>query len=126
MNTFAKLKITCCNQTVLKKMDILGDKYDELLQEAKQQKGHTHPGFVIPFDNVDIRLECRNMTSTSQNKDNHWVNHCYVENRVSGNLLCCDTIGNKEILELEICSFYQIWQINRGRGLIMWFLCHVF
>ncbi|CAB4011105.1 Hypothetical predicted protein, partial [Paramuricea clavata] len=108
INTCAKLRITCCNQTVLRKMDILGENHDELLKTAKQNLEDTfqeengssvHPGYTIPFDNVDVRIERRQMTKTSQNMDCHWVNHLYVENRISGSHL--PTHCNKSIDSLE-------------------------
>ena len=89
-------------------MDILGENHDELLKNGKRkseenfqgEKGSSvHPGYAIPFDNVDIRIERRQMTKTSQNMDCHWVNHLYVENRISGNHL--STSCNKSIDSLE-------------------------
>ena len=58
-----------------------------------------HLGYTIPFDNVDVRIERRQMTKTSQNMDCHWVNHLYVENRISGSHL--PTHCNKSIDSLE-------------------------
>lgn len=42
-------------------------------------------GFAVAFDNIDIRQERKNMTKTCQNRDEHWVNHEAVFNRISGN-----------------------------------------
>lgn len=44
----------------------------------------THPGFVIPFDNLDFQLQRKSMSMQSQNRDYHWINHWMIENRVSG------------------------------------------
>ena len=46
-----------------------------------------HPGFFISFDNIDLVMKRRNMTSTEQNQDFHWVNHKMVKNRVGANQL---------------------------------------
>lgn len=56
------------------------EKWETKSEENFQgEKGSSvHPGYAIPFDNVDIRIERRQMTKTSQNMDCHWVNHLYV------------------------------------------------
>lgn len=54
------------------------------LQEKSDLEKSVHPGFVISFDNIDIHVSRKNMTLQSQNRDFHWVNHQYIENRVSG------------------------------------------
>ena len=56
-----------------KQLSLTPGKRNELsmaLQEKRDLKKSVHPGFV--------------MTLKSQNKDFHWVNHQYIENRVSG------------------------------------------
>ena len=85
-------------------MDALGENYDEMLKNAKKEieesykdekfDSLSHPGFIIPFDNVDIRLGRRHMTMVHQNQDSHWVNHIYVENRVSGSHLSAVKSGS--------------------------------
>jgi hypothetical protein len=96
-------------------MDILGENHDELLKTAKRNLEDTfqeengssvHPGYTIPFDNVDVRIERRQMTKTSQNMDCHWVNHLYVENRISGSHLpthCNKSIDSLENIDLLEC-----------------------
>lgn len=53
-------------------------------REVYELKKASHPGFVISFDNLDIRLQRKNMTMHAQNQDFHWINHQMVENRISG------------------------------------------
>ena len=55
--------------------------------DLKELQKSCHPGFVIPFDNIDLLLLRKNMTMNAPNHDFHWVNHSMVENRVSGNHL---------------------------------------
>ena len=62
-----------------------GDKLQEITHEMVSLKKSIHPGFVIPFDNIDIQLKRRNMTKSNQNQDHHWVNHQMVENRIGAN-----------------------------------------
>ena len=59
----------------------------ETCQLIKSQKLKSHSGFIVAFDNIDIHLEQREMTMSSQNRDIHKVNHEMVQNRVSGNHL---------------------------------------
>jgi hypothetical protein len=84
-------------------LKVLIDEKERLFQEAQKNsnlndlrkksddisklKKSCHPGFVVSFDNIDIHQQRRNMTSSEQNSDFHWVNHKMVENRVSGNHL---------------------------------------
>ena len=78
--------------------------YDEIqsaMKEKHELKKAAYPGFVISFDNLDIHLERRNMTTESQNKDFHWVNHQMVKNRVSGAML--DSSAPKANL-LDVCN----------------------
>jgi len=64
-----------------------------------------HPGFIIPFDNIDIELKRKNMTMSNQNQVLHWVNHKMVENRVSGNNL--PSQGQKaDILDVPNIEFF--------------------
>ena len=84
-----KWRVTCSNETALVKMDVLGSEFDELLLTAKENiekemkeseveaqkngerkllantENELHPGFSIPFDNMDLRIKCREMTMTS-------------------------------------------------------------
>ena len=114
-----KLRITESNETVLRKLDNLGEKHNLELIDAKDRisKEHAslrnvqgspmelrkkaHPGFVVSFDNIDIHLERKTMTMESQNRDFHWVNHQMVENRVSGNRLSL-TIPKRDVN--DVCN----------------------
>lgn len=76
----------------------------ELNKEMKEQQSSSHPGYVISFDNIDLQLKRRNMTSSQQNQDLHWINHKMVENRVSANHL--DSLKPKaDILDVENIKF---------------------
>ena len=55
-------------------------------QEKRDIQRSAHPGFDI-FDNIDIHVDRKNMTLIYQNRDFHWVNHQYIENRVSAAFL---------------------------------------
>jgi hypothetical protein len=81
----------------------LASSYLKAAGELKEQQRNCHPGFVIPFDNINFHLARRNMTMTEQNKDVHWVNHAMVENRVSGNHL--STEKEKDILDIPNLQF---------------------
>lgn len=63
------------------------EKVEELKEELESHLKSSHEGLVVGFDNTDMHLQRRNMTSTNQNTDIHWVNHNMFLNRVSGNLL---------------------------------------
>lgn len=118
ISTFAKLKLSCCNLTILKKMDALRQNHDEMQQNAKQQIEESykdgkfgpssHPGFSIPFDNIDVTIGRRHMTIAHQNQDCHWVNHIYVQNRVSGNYLpasgCSQDIDKLDNIDILVSS----------------------
>jgi hypothetical protein len=80
-------KVLCTVAETCKQLSLTPGKRNELsmaLQEKRDLKKSVHPGFVISFDNIDIHVSRKNMTLKSQNKDFHWVNHQYIENRVSG------------------------------------------
>ena len=50
--------------------------------------------FKIVLDNIDLRIETRDMTSDRQNRDIHWVNHSAIKNRV--------TLGNRKKAQVEL------------------------
>jgi len=52
---------------------------------VNQEDDSSKRGFALPFDNLDVRQETKNVTNASQNRDEHWVNHMVVFHRVSGN-----------------------------------------
>ena len=72
-------------------------------KDLRELQKSCHPGFVIPFDNIDFHLLRRNMSMSNQNRDVHWVNHSMVENRVSGNHL--STVEEKDILDIPNIKF---------------------
>jgi len=81
----------------------LASEYLQATKELKDIQMNNHPGFVIPFDNIDLHLSRRNMSMSDQNRDVHWVNHGMVENRVSGNHL--STQREKEVLDIPNIQF---------------------
>ena len=66
-----------CSASCTKEVDCAKKEVQDLTEAC-------HPGFVVSFDNIDIHVQHRNMTTDSQNRDFHWINHQVIENRVSG------------------------------------------
>lgn len=83
----------------------LHSQYIDSVNALRKQKNQSHPGFVVPFDNIDMHLNRRQMTMTEQNKDVHWVNHEMIENRVPGNHLPSDRQSG-DILEVPNAQFF--------------------
>lgn len=81
----------------------LASNYLQANAELKELQMSCHPGFIIPFDNFDLRLARRDMTMSQQNMDVHWTNHSMVENRVSGNHLSSER--TKDILDVPNIQF---------------------
>ena len=81
----------------------LSAEYLNATKELKELQKSCHPGFAIPFDNIDFHLSRRNMSMSEQNRDVHWVNHSMVENRVSANHL--STAREKDILDIPNIKF---------------------
>ena len=61
-----------CSASCTKEVDCAKKKVQDL-------KKACHPGFVVSFDNIDIRVQRRNMTMDSQNRDFHWINHQVIQ-----------------------------------------------
>jgi len=71
------------------------------MSEKSKLCSSLHPGYIVPFDNLEIHLSRKTMTMEFKNKDFHWVNHQMVENRVSGNAL--PNSAPKQDL-IEVCN----------------------
>ncbi len=101
MTRFSKLNITISNQGKKKAKSTIEKEYQELknsdTSENYQSQENTvhistlhkscHAGYAIVFDNIDLEIKRKDMTMANQNRDEHWVNHKIVFNRVSGNQL---------------------------------------
>jgi len=72
--------------------------------KLKHFQATCHPGFSVVFDNIDLELKCKNMSMSKQNKDEHWINHKMVTNRVSGNHLSSNG-HKKELLDVPNIQF---------------------
>ena len=68
-------------------------------QELKKKEADRHPGFSVAFDNIDMQVKAKNMTTANQNKDVHWINHRMLMNRVSGN--SCSSTGQKDLSKIS-------------------------
>lgn len=95
-------------------------------------KATCHPGFSIVFDNIDLETKRKNMTMAKQNTDEHWINHKFVTNRVSGNQFEWEG-PRKEILDVPNIKYLPSkddykWQRHNyivlvSRVLVSYFKC---
>ena len=90
-------------------------------KEVYELEKASHPGFVISFDNLDIRVQRKNMTMQAQNQDFHWINHQMVENRISGaNLDSQRPIANlQEVSNLKFVPSIEDQQRQRTNYIIL-------
>ena len=76
----------------------------DLEKRLSDHRSSMHPGYYFVGDNVDMVTKVRQMTSTSQNKDQHMYQMCAYETRVSGN----DLDNSEPLQDPKTAPFSQL------------------